>query len=324
MGLRPLFHVEGLQERIVDGVPHEVRPLGRALDDAEHADPFTHVNAGRRHMDEQIHRLRFRAAVAEDEPLLHDAIDTAIVRNVRAGEPHEVARDDIRGIVGIDRSQERGLADRERVLLRAGRRRAGCCPREARIAAQRERERTRQAARETARERSRMTRAEYVAPAHRRRAEAQEMRELGISVREIAGVLAVSVREVYRLLGSVAMKLMQPAGGSSVLAVQGSPGLSDFVGGSVPVEVPITVAMSSDCDENNNKANTSQPSTAHGGAIASAIVSEYEVRARSAQPESDVAQVATEETNVAESPIAYIQRRIREIVVKNRDRERPP
>jgi hypothetical protein len=58
--------------------------------------------------------------------------------------------------------------------------------REARIAAQRERERARQATREAARERSRMKRAEYVAPAQRRRAEAQEMRATGISTSRTA------------------------------------------------------------------------------------------------------------------------------------------
>ncbi len=57
-----------------------------------------------------------------------------------------------------------------------------------------------------------MTRAEYVAPAHRRRAEAQDMRRSGISVREIAHVLAVSVREVYRLLESVVVALVQAHG----------------------------------------------------------------------------------------------------------------
>jgi len=196
--------------------------------------------------------------------------------------------------------------------------------REARIAAQRERERTRQAAREAARERSRMTRAEYVAPAHRRRTEAQEMRERGISVQEIARVLAVSVREVYRLLGSVAVRMIQPVGRLSASAVQGSPGLSDFAGGPGSAEVSITVAVPSDSNENNNKASTSQPSIAPGEAIAAAIVFEYAVRARSAQPEGGVVRDATGKTDVAESPIAYIQRRIREIVAKNRDRERPP
>ncbi len=51
--------------------------------------------------------------------------------------------------------------------------------REARTGAQREREKARQTAREAARERSRMTRAEYVAPARQRRVQALEMRDKG-------------------------------------------------------------------------------------------------------------------------------------------------
>jgi len=59
------------------------------------------------------------------------------------------------------------------------------------------------------------------------------------------------------------------------------------------------------------------PSAAHGCAIAAAIVSEYAVPARSAEPESD--RTRDERgvrggTDAGESPIAYIQRRISEIV----------
>jgi len=67
--------------------------------------------------------------------------------------------------------------------------------------------------------------------------------------------------------------------------------------------------------------------TPHGGAIAAAIVSEYGVRARGAQHESDMAgggRGVRGETNVGESPIAYIQRRIREIVARLREPEWPP
>ncbi len=172
-----------------------------------------------------------------------------------------------------------------------------------------------------------MTRAEYLAPAQRRRTEAREMRANGISVREIARAFAVSVREVYRLLESVVVALVRPTGVSSAPVVQGSPGLSDFGGGLVRVETVAVNSVPSDCDGKKNGVVTSQPSTAHGGAIAAAIVSEYAVRARSAQFQSDVTddgRGVRGETNVAESPIAYIQRRIREIVAKNRDSERPP
>lgn len=94
--------------------------------------------------------------------------------------------------------------------------------REARITAQRERERARQAAREAARARSRMTRAEYVAPARQRRTEALEMREKGKAVREIARVLSVSVREVYRLLASAAASVVRLVGSATAARVQGS------------------------------------------------------------------------------------------------------
>jgi hypothetical protein len=135
-------------------------------------------------------------------------------------------------------------------------------------------------------------------------------------VREIARVLAVSVREVYRLLESVVVALVRPTTGSSASVVQGSPGLSDFEGGLIRVDSPAVVPASND-----------RASTAHGGAIAAAIVSEYAVRARSAQPENDMTddgRGVRGETNVVESPMAYIQRRIREIIAKNGDRERPP
>jgi len=77
----------------------------------------------------------------------------------------------------------------------------------------------------------------------------------------------------------------------------------------------------------NDDVVISEPSTAHGGAIAAAIVSEYAVPARSAELKSDVTsdgRGVRGETNAGESPIAYIQRRISEIVAKLRKPERPP
>lgn len=66
---------------------------------------------------------------------------------------------------------------------------------------------------------------------------------------------------------------------------------------------------------------------AHGGAIAVAIVSEYVVPARSAEPNSNTTsdrRGVRGETDAGESPIACIQRRISEIVAKLREPERPP
>jgi DNA-binding CsgD family transcriptional regulator len=203
--------------------------------------------------------------------------------------------------------------------------------REARMAAQREREKARQTAREATRERSRMTRAEYEAPARQRRAEALEMRGNGIAAREIARVLSVSVREVYRLLRSVVTSVVRVVQSASKTTVQGPPALSDFKGprGSFSLllgDVGIGRVNSADMTVNDDVV-ISEPFTAHGGAIAAAIVSEYAVAARSAELNSDATSDGRGvwgETNVGESPIAYIQRRICEIVAKQREQERPP
>jgi len=89
--------------------------------------------------------------------------------------------------------------------------------REAQLVARRERERARQAAREASRQRSEQTRAEYLAPAQKRRAQAERLRGDGLSLRLIARALGCSVAEVHRLLQSV----------------QGSPAQSDFTGACV-------------------------------------------------------------------------------------------
>jgi len=138
-----------------------------------------------------------------------------------------------------------------------------------------------------------MTREEYAAPARQRRAQAQEMRANGISVRDIARALTVSVREVYRLLESVVMALVRHTGGSVAPAVQGSPGLSDFDGADA---LRSSSSFGPSRDEGscidpvvNGEASVATPSAAHGGAIAAAIVSEYAASARRAQHESGVA-----------------------------------
>jgi DNA-binding CsgD family transcriptional regulator len=182
--------------------------------------------------------------------------------------------------------------------------------REARMAAQRAREKARQTAREATRERSRMTRAEYMAPARQRRAEALEMREKGIAAREIARVLSVSVREVYRLLRSVATSVVRVVQSASKTTVQGPPALSDFEGarGSVPLvlgDVGIGKVNSVDMIVNDDVV-ISERSTAHGGAIAAAIVSEYAVPARSAELKCDTTsdgRGVRGETDVGESPV---------------------
>jgi len=188
--------------------------------------------------------------------------------------------------------------------------------REARIVAQRERERGRQKAREAARERSRMTRDEYTAPARQRRSAATEMRRAGLSLRAIATALRCSLGEIHRLLTA---------------CVQGSPGLSDFKG---VVALSTSSPVVTECDEQNESklaptgdAFASTLSAGNGGAIAAAIVSEYAASAHRAQPERDMTgdgRGARGETVVGESPMSYIQRRIREIAEKARNRQRPP
>lgn len=75
-----------------------------------------------------------------------------------------------------------------------------------------------------------MTRAEYLAPANQRRTKIQEMRSSGICAQEIARQLAISIREVYRLLQSLTVNTVTSTRASSSPLVQGSPGLSDFEG----------------------------------------------------------------------------------------------
>ncbi len=72
----------------------------------------------------------------------------------------------------------------------------------------------------------RQTREEYVAAARWRRAEAQEMRAQGVPVREIARVLTVSVREVYRLrrAARAELRIDRCAGFARSIRLCGRPG----------------------------------------------------------------------------------------------------
>lgn len=159
------------------------------------------------------------------------------------------------------------------------------------------------------------------------------MREKGIAAREIARVLSISVREVYRLLRSVVTSVVRVVRSASTPTVQGPLALSDFKGasGSLPVllgDPGIGEVNFADIIVDDDVV-ISEPITAHGGAITAAIASEYVVPARSAEPQSDATsdgRGARGETNAAagESPTAYIQRRISEIVAKLREPERPP
>ena len=187
--------------------------------------------------------------------------------------------------------------------------------RETRIAAQRERERDRQKAREAARERSRMSRDDYTAPARQRRSAATEMRRAGLSLRAIATALRCSLAEIQRVLAA---------------HVQGSPGQSDFKGASAPSSEKIDVSMSPIDSPVSCLRDALTPQLAGSRAIVSAVSDddEHVPTAPSAEPNTSVdydrGRVVGGEANAGESSVAYIKRRIREIVANLRGSERPP
>ncbi len=183
--------------------------------------------------------------------------------------------------------------------------------REARIAAHRQRERERQKAREAARERSCVTRDEYTAPARQRRSQATEMRRAGLSLRAIAAALRCSLAEIHRLLTA---------------CVQGSPVLSDFKG-------PPPVIDDLPASENHSPVGGPRDVLVSQFSGSRAVVSavgdddEHVPTARSAEPSTSIdyrGRGVRGETNVGESSVAYIKRRIREIVTNLREPERPP
>jgi len=187
--------------------------------------------------------------------------------------------------------------------------------REARIVAQREREKARQRAREAARERSRTSRSEYTAPARERRSAATEMRGAGLSLRAIATALRCSLAEIQRVLAA---------------RVQGSPALSDFKGVLAPSSENTDVLTSAidspvPCFQDVLASQLSR-SSAVVGAVGDD--DEHVPTARSAEPstsiDSELGRVVRGETNADESSLGYIKRRIREIVANRRDPERPP
>jgi len=186
--------------------------------------------------------------------------------------------------------------------------------REARIVAQREREKARQRAREAARERSRMSRDEYTAPARQRRSAATEMRRAGLSLRAIATALQCSLAEIHRLLKA---------------CVQGSPGLSDFTGVSAPSSATADASMSLIDSSVPRPRDVLTPQLSGSRAVVSAVGDddEHVPTARSAEPSTSIdydrGRGVWRETNAGESSVAYIKRRIREIVSSLRESERP-
>ncbi len=187
--------------------------------------------------------------------------------------------------------------------------------REARITTQRERERARQKAREAARERSRMSRDEYTAPARQRRSAAMEMRRAGLSLRAIATALHCSLAEIQRVLTA---------------GVQGPPNLSDFRGAAASLSQAAEPPASAADSSMSRSRGVLTPQLSGSRAVVSAVGDddEHVPTARSAEPGPgfgcDRGKGVWGETNAAESPIAYIKRRIRKIVANLRESERPP
>jgi len=199
--------------------------------------------------------------------------------------------------------------------------------REAQLVARRERERVRQAAREASRQRSEQTRAEYLAPAQKRRAQAERLRSEGVSLRSIARALGCSVAEVHRLLHSV----------------QGSPAQSDFTGACVarsprgrrrpgPVSYPMLSAPSLGLDDEAvevpPRATVLLPDQTVHSAELSADVRGVDGTTRRVETirEASVASDGRGGAVSYEGTLAAIQRRIREIVAglgSARDRGTP-
>jgi len=157
-----------------------------------------------------------------------------------------------------------------------------------------------------------MSRDEYTAPARQRRSAATEMRRAGLSLRAIATALRCSLAEIHRLLTA---------------CVQGSPGLSDFKGVPAPSSA-ITDAPTLPIDSSVPRdVLTLQLSGSRAVVSAVGDDDEHVPTARSAEPSTSIdyrGRGVRGETNAGESSVAYIKRRIREIVTNLREPERPP
>jgi hypothetical protein len=171
------------------------------------------------------------------------------------------------------------------------------------------RARDRERARAARRARGSVSRDVYLAAVHARRVAAHTLRGLGVAVDEIARRLGAGVRSVHRWI-------------SEIRCVPSQSALSDFAPRRGPVlgKGPLDIVKAS-----VGSALLSYPSGAHGASVEDRC--EYAPPAHSAEPATDVegsGRGVRAETGVAESPLAYIQRRIREIIVKYSDPQRPP
>ena len=170
------------------------------------------------------------------------------------------------------------------------------------------RENDRKRAAETRRAHGALPRDVWLDQIQQRRVAAAKLRGLGVAVDEIARRLCAGVRTVQRWISEI---------GLLVRSTPSPSGPSDFA-------PPLPSSGQPDSD---NTSLSSFSSGAHGASVEDRC--EYAPPARSAE---SVASPADGEDHggdqagaaVVESPIAYIQRRIREIVATHFDSQRPP
>jgi hypothetical protein len=166
------------------------------------------------------------------------------------------------------------------------------------------------------RERGCVPRDVYLAEVQRRRVAASTLRGLGVAIEEIARRLGAGVRSVHRWI-------------SEIRCVPSPSTPSDFAPRRAPRRTPATTSSPQlvPSPRQSDGDNSSLFSGPHGASVADRC--EYGPPARSAEPATPPASTGDVrgvlgETDVTESPLAYIQRRIREIVAKHRDPQRPP
>ena len=164
------------------------------------------------------------------------------------------------------------------------------------------------------RERGCVPRDVYLEEVQRRRVAAYTLRGLGVAIDEIARRLGAGVRSVHRWI-------------SEIRCVPSPSAQSDFAPRRLRKISSFTFLPSSCQSDSDNTSSSSLFSGAHVASVEDRC--EYAPPAQSSQPATLRTSAADQpgvqaETEVAESPIAYIKRRIREIVATHFDSQRPP
>ena len=178
------------------------------------------------------------------------------------------------------------------------------------VAVRRENDRKRDLA--ARRERGCVPRDVYLAEVQRRRVAASTLRGLGVAIEEIARRLGAGVRSVHRWIAEIRCVPSPSAPSDFALRRTSEPSSPQLVSSS----------RQSDGD------NTSLFSGPHGASVADRC--EYGPPAHSAEPAisrastGDPRGVRGQIADRVESPMAYIRRRIREIVSGNHDSTGPP